>query len=172
MDERIKQLEIQSMKVKQLDNSNGMVITNLPKIENVNKLKKTIMEIGKQIGYDLQQSEIVNIQQNRNEKCDTYPIIVKMTNNEFKIKCMQYRRNKNKINIKEIDETFESTDKNVNFHHLLEKDFGELLNMVKEVAKKKKYKFVWFRDATILIRKEEKAKVIAINSKADLSKVN
>lgn len=58
--------------------------------------------------------------------------------------------------------------KNVNFHHLLEKVVAELLSQAKDLAAKKRFKFVWFAHSTILTRKSEDSEVIKIHSSKDL----
>lgn len=82
-----------------------------------------------------------------------------------------FRKNKKTIDIKAISPNLDNRNKNVNFHHLIEREYTELLMKAKETAKKAGYKFVWFKNASILVRKDESSSVIQINSHKDLSKI-
>ena len=50
--------------------------------------------------------------------------------------------------------------------------YRKLLKTVKEMAKLKEYKFVWWKNDRILVRKEERSPVIVIEKEEDLKKLN
>lgn len=55
---------------------------------------------------------------------------------------IQFRKNNKKIDIKKIGSTLNNDDKNINFHHLIEREYAELLQMAKDAAKKAGFEFV------------------------------
>lgn len=171
MNDKIQHLEQHVLKTKQSANASDMVVTNLPRFDSPMELENAIKTIAKQVGHELRPDEIISIRQNENKKFSTYPIIVKLNGKLLKDKCMKFRRDRNKIDAKQIKSNMEMNGKNINFHHVMEKEFSELFNKVKLQAKDKNYKYVWIQEATILIRKMDNAKPIAINSIGDLEKI-
>lgn len=171
LNDRIANLEQIAVKGKQCENVNNMIISNMPKLEQSVDLKNAICKIAEQVGYQLQDDEIVQIYQTHNKKFDTHPIIVKMTNDKLKSKCMQYRKQKHTIDIGAIGENLNTRGKNINFHHMIEREFAELLQKAKEAAKKVNFKYVWFKDNRVLVRKNENATVIQIKSAKDITKI-
>ena len=97
---------------------------------------------------------------------------MKLKTEEFKNKCIEFRKQGKQVDMTKIIPTVNMKGKNINFHHLMEKEISELLKKTKIEAKNKKYKFVWIRDARILVRKEEGSAVIQIESIEDLRKIN
>lgn len=84
---------------------------------------------------------------------------------------MEYRKNKKLIDIKLILPNATNGKYNINFHHLIEREFSELLKKAKEIAKRKQYKFVWFKDSTVLARKTDDSPIIKIRSEDDLKNI-
>lgn len=165
---RISSLEEHVSKSKQDDNINNMIITNLPKFSKGTDIRNVINKIAEQVEYTISTGEIVDAFQVDNKKRKSYPIIVKLSNDGFKMKCMDYRKAKKNINIKKIAPNMDNEDKNVNFHHLMEKEFAELLAKAKDIAANKNFKFVWFAKSTVLVRKTENAEIIKIKTTKDL----
>lgn len=69
---RIQELEKRGARLKQTDNTNHMIITNMPKLdENVN-LKEVVSKIGQQIQHQISDTEIVEVYQSEskgNKRC-------------------------------------------------------------------------------------------------------
>lgn len=147
-----------------------MIVSNLPHFTEDTNLKSVVMKIADQVGYKIGEEQIQSVYQNHNKKFNTHPLIVKLATNDLKQKCIQFRKNNRKIDIKKIGSTLNNDDKNINFHHLIEREYAELLQMAKEEAKKAGFKFVWYKDSCILARKAEDSTVIRINSQIDLVK--
>lgn len=163
-------MERDILTIKQQANKNNVMITNLPKIAKEN-LKDVIASIGQQVNVDVNTNEIIDIYQNENKKFKTFPIIVKLSNGDFKRKCMEFRKLGNNIDVSKFIPNTNMMGKNVNFYHLLEKDLSELMKKTKQEAINKKYQYVWMRDARILVRKEENSAIIEIDSIEDLKKL-
>lgn len=166
---RVERLEMDVAKDKQRSNENHVIISNMPKVTA--ELKNTIIEIGKQVGCQLDKGDIIDAFQTENKKFKTFPIVVKLKTNDFKNKCIRYRKEGNAIDISSLVDSANVGDRNINFHALLEKEVADLLKQAKAAAKRKGYKFVWVSNTTVLVRKEEKARVIQINSSDDLKKI-
>lgn len=98
-------------------------------------------------------------------------MIVKMKSQDLKSKCMEFRKQNKMIDIRRVSPNLDIGTKNINFHHLMEKETSELLQKTKEAAKKSGFKFVWFNGITILARKGADSKIISIKSINDLGKL-
>lgn len=170
-EKRIDTLEQTVMRSKQADNNNHMIMTNLPKFGDDTDIKQVIAKIAEQVNYTLSPDEITEAYQNNNKKHDTHPVIVKLKSNRFKQKCMEFRKANKKIDLGLIAQNLNNGNKNVNFHHLIEREYAEILNMAKQIAKTKQYKFVWYANMTILVRKDEQANILKIKTKDDLKQI-
>lgn len=168
---RIQSLERNDMVVRQSNNENHMIITNMPKINDNINLKEVITKIGEQVGYHVPGEEVIEVFQNENKDRKTYPIIVKLRNQNLKKKCMDFRKNGNLVDVKTLLPNITGHDSNINFYHLIEKELSELLKKTKTIAKNKTYKYVWYRNSTILVRKTDGSVIIKINNVRDLDKI-
>lgn len=170
---RIQMLEKNSVKSKQDDNGNHMIITNLPKFDEHTNLREVVVKISEQVSYPVTQDVVVDVYQNENKQQQnkTYPIIVRLRSPELKIKCMEFRKNKKTIDIKAIIPNASNQTTNVNFHHLVEKEYASLLKKAKDAARTKQYKYVWIKNSTILVRKSDDSEIIKIHDVGELSKI-
>lgn len=168
---RIQYLESTTAKAKQTDNGNHMIVTNVPKIDSAIDLKDFVVQIGRQVQMQVNKDDIIEVFQNENKKYNSHPIILKMKTSDLKTKCMQFRREKNTINIKAIIPNAPETQTKVNFHHLIEKEFSDLLKKAKDIGRNKNYKYIWFKDSTVFARKEDNSTIIKIRDDKDLDKI-
>lgn len=168
---RVTQLESTTTQRKQDSNENHMIVTNLPKFSEGTYLKQVVLKIGELVDQPVNEDEILNVYQNENKKFNTFPLIVKMSTNALKKKCMEFRKSQHTIDLNEIAPNLQNNNKNINFHHLMEKEYAELLKKAKEAAKTAKFKFVWFSKNNVLARKDENAPIIRINNEKDLQKI-
>lgn len=168
---RVTQLEASSTLHKQFNNENHMIVTNLPKFNNDTNLQEVIIKIGEQVNCQVDRSDIVSVYQTENKKFNTYPLIVKMTKCNLKQKCIEFRKAKKQIQLNVIAPNLQQGDKNINFHHLIEKELAELLKKAKEAAKTANFKFVWFSKNCVLTRKDETSQIIRISNEIDLQKI-
>lgn len=164
-------MESQIMKCKQEINNNNMIITNMPKLKAQSDVTRAVEKIAQQVNYELKKDEIIELYQLESKNGKSYPIIVKSNSNQFKNACMNFRKDKNAIDMKKIIPNLNNNKKNVNFFHFLEREYIYLLGKAKEIAKEKKYKYIWYANATILIRKEDKSKIIKIRCEDDLKRL-
>lgn len=171
LDKRVQQLEQCITKSKQDNNSNCMIITNVPKIGADVDLRKVVVKISEQVEQPITNDAILNIYQVSSTKRNTFPIVVKMKNDELKRKCIEFRKLGNKINFENIIPSLHNNGKNINFHQLMEKEYSVLLSSAKKQAKEKGYKYVWFTNGTVLVRKTEEGPIIKIKDQNDISKI-
>lgn len=165
-------MEMKLSKQQQANNSNNMVITNLPKFRSQSDIMKVIEKISQITQYKLQKDEIIDCYQIESKNKKAFPIIIKLNNNKFKANCMKYRKEKNVIDPKKVDGNITiKNNKNINFYHFLEREYSMLFNKSKEIAKQKNYKFVWYANANIFMRKEENSKIIKIRDENDLGRI-
>lgn len=170
-DKRIETLEQHVTRSKQAGNNNNMIITNLPKFGDETDIKQVIAKIAEQVNHTLSPDEITDVYQNNNKKYDTHPIIVKLKTNQLKLKCIEFRKANRQIDVARLVNGLTNGEKNVNFHHLIEREYADILNMAKQIAKQKQYKFVWYANMTILVRKHETADILKIKTKEDLKQI-
>lgn len=168
---RIQFLENATARTRQLDNSNHMIITNAPKIDSAIDLKDFVVQIGNQVQQPIDKSDIIEVYQNENKRFNSYPIIVKMKTPELKIKCMEFRKAKNTIDIKAIIPNAPDDQAKINFHQLIEKEFSDILKKAKEIGRSKNYKYIWFKDSAVFARKEDNSRVIKIHNESELNKI-
>lgn len=164
-------MESQLMKCKQEINNNNMIITNIPKLKAQADVNKVVEKIAQQVNYELKKEEIMELYQMESKNKKSYPIIVKLNSNQFKNTCMNFRKEKNAIDIKKIIPNSNNNKKNINFFHFLEREYIYLLGKAKEIAKEKKYKYIWYANATIMIRREDESKIIKIRCEDDLKRI-
>lgn len=168
---RVSKLEAASAQIKQNNNENHMIVTNLPKFSEDTNLKQLVVKIGEQVNCHVDTNDIIAVYQNENKQYQTFPLIVKMASNKLKNNCIQFRKDKKQIELSEIAANLENGEKNINFHHLMEKEHAELLKKAKEAAKIASFKFVWFSKDCVLTRKEENSQIIRISNENDLKKI-
>lgn len=165
---RVQQLEQCMTKSKQDNNSNSMVITNVPKLSADIDLKHVVLKIGEQVEQPINNDTILNVYQVLNAKRDTYPIVVKLKNDALKRKCMEFRKLGKKIQFEKIVPNVHIEGKNINFHQLMEKEYTILLNNAKKAATEKGYKYVWFANGAVLVRKTDDGPITKIRNNNDL----
>lgn len=156
---------------KQNNNTNNMIVSNLPQFSKDTNLEQVIMKIGEQVDCNIQSGDILDAYQVENKKFKSFPLIVKLRKPELKRKCMEFRKSNKQIDITKIADNLNNGSRNINFHHLMEKELSELLQRAKEAAKKSEYKFVWFNGEAVFVRKEHNSKVIKIETPNDLNKI-
>lgn len=173
MVKRIQALEKACTRSKQEDNSHHMIITNLPKFDSGTNLRDVVAKIGEQVAHTVSPDQILDIYQNENKQnqTKTYPMIVKLRGPELKSKCMDFRKNGKKIDVKKFIPNFDNQTVNVNFHHLVEREYASLLKKAKDVARSKQYKYVWIKNSTILVRKTDDSEIIKIRNDGELVKI-
>lgn len=168
---RIEALGCALIKSKQDSNINHMVITNLPHFSKETSIITVVTQIATQVDYEIQPDEVIEAFQINNTTKNTYPVIVRLKTNGLKSKCMQYRKQRKNIDLKSIAPNLQNGEKNINFYHYIEKEYAALLNKAKSIAKEKGYKFVWFSDSTVLVRKDEKSNIIKIKCESDMKHI-
>ncbi|XP_017471639.1 PREDICTED: intracellular protein transport protein USO1-like [Rhagoletis zephyria] len=131
-----------------------------------------VMEIAAQVNANINIDSIEDVYQNENKKFKTHPLIVKMSSNELKAKCFEFRKKGSHIDLKKILPNVDMKGKNINFHQLMEKELSDLMKKAKNAAYKKSYKYVWVKDAKILVRKDDDTPVIQIMELEDLKKLD
>lgn len=168
---RVQQLEQYMTRSKQDNNNNSMIITNVPKIGADIDLREVIVKIGEQMEQPIINDAILNVYQVSSTKRNTFPIVVRMENDAFKRKCIEFRKLGKKINFENIVPNLRNNGKNINFHQLIEKEYAMLLSSAKKLAKEKGYKYVWFTNGLVLVRKTDEAPIIKIKEQNELGKI-
>lgn len=64
----------------------------------------------------------MDVYQNENKERKTYPIIVKLKNQNLKKTCIDFRKNNNFVDIEKLGPEFNghNANANINFYHLIE----------------------------------------------------
>lgn len=168
---RVSQIEASTTQSKQGNNENHMIVTNLPKFSEDTNLKQLIVKIGEQVSCQIEANDVISVYQNENKAHKTYPLIVKMASSGLKQKCMEFRKAKKNIQLDALAPNLQNGGKNINFHHLMEKEYADLMKKAKEAAKAANFKFVWFSKDCVLTRKEENSQIIRISNENDLKKI-
>ncbi|XP_036322113.1 uncharacterized protein LOC118736121 [Rhagoletis pomonella] len=169
---KMRKLERDLLTVKQKQNTNNIIITNMPKIPNTD-LKEAVIKIAAQVKANITKDNIIDVYQNENKKFKTYPIIVKMNNQELITKCIDFRKRNEIIDFNKIapNLNINMRGKNINVYQLMEKEFSSVFKKVKQEAKAKGYKYVWIKDAKVLVRKDDNSATILVEEMEDLKKL-
>lgn len=97
------------------------------------------------------------------------PIIVSFSKKKDKEQFLLMRKNKSLF----TDEIgLSDTRSQIFINEYLPKQTKELLWNTKKLKNEKKYKYLWIKNGTILLRKHENSQVIVIDSQEDLDKLN
>jgi Baculovirus FP protein len=101
------------------------------------------------------------------------PILVKLSDSRKKGELVSKLRSKKVLMLSEIHEDFQHDQRTRIF---LRDDLTplqrDLFKEAKNIQEMFKLKFAWMKDGDIFVRKEENAKVYAINNRMDLMKVS
>lgn len=162
--------------LEQYSRYNNLIISGVPEREGEN-LPDIVSSISSCIKSPIELSDIDAIhrlpqkQTLRNDnKSHTKAIIVKfvsrLTRDRVIGAARLYRRSANghALSVPNVSDNVYINE------HLTAKNM-DLLMRVRNLAKEKTYKYVWTRNSTIYVRRDDRAKVLSIKSVADLSKL-
>lgn len=146
-------------------------IYGIPERKNEN-LFELLNSIAKRCEIQLNPSTdidfITRVKPKENDASNTKPIVVRFLARWKKDDFLAHFR---KLKLKCSDIGFTSNNNNVYFNDHLTSANKSLLYQAKKIANDKKYKFIWVRNCTIMVRKSENNSVIHILSQNDLKKI-
>ncbi|KAJ8712815.1 hypothetical protein PYW08_008119 [Mythimna loreyi] len=146
-------------------------ICNLPERRSENLI--TIMEnISAKIKFSLNQRDIISIHRVPHARKDNNKpknIVVKLSSRILRDNLLSAFRLAKGIKSDQIGISGAVQSIYINEHLTLKNK--QLFRAVKEIANKNKYKFVWVKHATILVRETDASPAIAIRSTHDISKI-
>lgn len=162
------QIEMKILKQKAI--GNDVVFTGVPDSDNINILD-VVSSVLKQ--YDVKIAEVdyhkIYRLKNKNNTSKYTPICVELYSRTLKGVIMSKRKKLGPVLLNQLDSKIATEDVRKVFVKLrLTHYFSQLLKDAYQFKDKYKYKFVWFQDSEILLKKEETAKPLRIVSRKDL----
>lgn len=165
---RISSLEVKLDRVEQLSLNNSVEIVGLPLIQDEKLIKNAVMSLVKVgLKYSCDNDAIVDCFRVKNNISNKPgKVIVRFKNSDTKSDILSASR-KTKLSSKIID----NSDNVIYINQRITKFKRDLFVKAKEIKLKLKYKYLWMRDATIMMRKLDGGRINYINSLADLGKL-
>lgn len=169
--EQVSSLNSKLNSMEQHMKSNIIEIQDIPESKDEN-LFKVIDCIGSFIGHPLKKEKIDNIirvptRVLSKPKHIIVKFLSKLDKDEFMAKAKNKRLQMNNrcLSIDGISNKFFINEHLTTANKILHK-------RVRDAAKEHKYKFVWVQNGSILVRKDDRSKIIQISSEVDISKIN
>ena len=146
-------------------------IHGIPHYNNEN-LNDTIINIAKNLDMQMDEKDIDNvyrIKKHRKEgSSKPEPIIVTFMRREMKEKFISLRRHRS-MYAREIG--FEDSQNQVFINDHLTKRSKELLWKARNLKREKNYKYVWYKNGNIYLRKNDNTEAMRISNESDLLKL-
>ncbi|XP_059045767.1 uncharacterized protein LOC131841464 [Achroia grisella] len=177
-EEEINNLKLQNRQLISTINTNeqrnrqlNIEIVGVPEFTNEN-IKDSVIKIVNRLGMDIQASDVLQVNritpkiklQGRSR------VIVAKLNSKLLKDNIISRARKTRLTTKDIDLPGEQKHIFINEH--LTPYNKQLLKKSKDLAKVKKYQFVWIKNGSIFIRKDDTAHAIQIFTEEDLKKIS
>lgn len=146
-------------------------ICNVPERRNENLLG-VIEAVGNLIKYPIAQKDIVSVHRVPHASFDDKKpknIVVKFTSRIMRDNVLSAFRKRKEVKSDQIGVAGTPLTVYMNEHLTLKKK--KLFRVCKDIAKKNNFKYIWVKNATILVRETDTAPAIAIRSELDLGKI-
>lgn len=178
--ERLEMLEKNTTDVKALEAKMDMLeqharqcnleIMHVPERRDEN-LINIVETVGKQIGCSLNRQDIVAVHRVPHASQDNRPknIIVKLSSRILRDNLLSAYRLKKGLTSTDIGISGKKSTIFVNEHLTLPKK--HLFRAAREAVKKEKFKYVWIKHATVLVRESDTSPIIAIRTTEDIRKI-
>lgn len=167
---KVKSMTVALEDLDQYSRNKNIQIDGVPEEKSEN-LRELVVELGKLIEVTMEPKEIDAIHRipTRNEKnAKSPPIVVQFTTRQLREKILTGMRIK-KIMTGDLMKTGEQKPVYVNEH--LTRTKKNIMFEARKLKFDKGYKFLWSRNGRIMIRKDEQAKVIELQSLDDLKRI-
>lgn len=164
------QVDLEVLKQKSI--STDIIICGVP--DNQLNTVKAVTSALKQYKLEINENDyhkMYRLKNNKNTSGHT-PICVELNNRNIKALILSKKRKYGPILLENTGDTASTSEhKKIIIKHRMTPYFSDLLNETFKFKEKNKYKFAWFQENVILLKKEESSKPISILSSADLKKL-
>lgn len=162
-DKIITELSSRLNKLEQQARKRMVEIHELPKEPNENSMQ-IVQDIGRQIGVSLVPEDIESVYRIPLRSVGKVsPLIIEFQTGVKREEFMKIRS----FVVKEG----KHTGKKIYFNESLTAYYRKLLYTAKQIAKDNEYKYIWYKNEKILVKKNDKSPVIQINTEVDLVKI-
>lgn len=165
MRKQLEQLQEEQKKQQQHWIKKNVIITGIPIINEKEDTKQLVAKIENIL--EVENAPITAYRIGRKIKGSVVPIKIEFEMEKHKNKFMEASKTK-KLSTKDIG--YEE-NKPVRIRHEMTKENRELFKEALNFKIQNEYKFLWFKNSTLLIRKDEVAKPFIIKNKHDLNKL-
>lgn len=149
---------------------NNAVISGIPLQDGDENIKEIVIEVGRAVGCAIKNDDVVNCYRKKSEKNNNSIIVVQFNNKSKKNELLTKRKEGGNLYLRA---TKLKGEKNSQIY-INEQRTPYSLKLYSEATtlkKKKGYKYVWFKDGAVLVRREADSRVTEIRNEEDIAKL-
>lgn len=170
MKTEISNLKYKVNKMELLELQNNVVISGVPVQNGDEKIEEIVSKVGKAVNCSIISSHIQKCYRkltNRNNSI----IVVQFKNKSKRDELLTKRKEGGNLFLQAIDLPGEKSNNQIYISEHRTPHSNQLFNEAMDLKKKKEFKYVWFKDGAILVRKDEKSKVMEVKGEEDIKKL-
>lgn len=168
--EELADMNLEIIKLKQDAVNSDVIITGIPEVKD-EKLLDVVNKVLQEYKMVLRDTDINSIyrMKSKSDALNFSPICIELYSRKFKGVLNKQQKVLGPVLLNLIDKSLPKTDlRKIYFKDRLTKYNMELLKETRKFKADNNYKYVWFQNSDILLRKAEKSPCIKICSSADL----
>lgn len=166
-DDTIEQLVTRVNHLEQYERKCNFEISELQVVDG-ERLEDTVVKVAEKLGVAIKEEEIDAVHRLPGRKGKIAPVIVQLMSRKKRDLIVNKR---NSVNILNADLIANGNNQKIFINENLTPYFKNLLWQTKSVARDKSYKYVWFKNCKVLVRKGDTDPVMRIFNAGDLAKL-
>lgn len=163
-DGKIRQLHSKVEKLEQYNRRRTVEIHQLPRVEDENCFE-IVKSLGEQKGVKIEKQDVEGVYRIAvRDQSRIPPLVIQFQSKSKKEEFCKGRR----LRIREG----QNRGKEIFINDNLSPHFRQLMMAAKGIARNRGYKFVWYKEEKVLVRKTDTSEIIYLESERDLQKLN
>lgn len=173
LEKRVQVMELELESLRQQRNDSILLVTGIP-VKLHENVKSTITSVVSKLNIQLNEDTFYDVSRIEKHSSDENnyppPIIVKFSSSMYVSKIFKAKKELGQIFVKQLYEGHDNDGDVINFRSFMTQYNCNLLNQAKTL-KNSGFKYVWFSDNVIKVRKDSNSKVYLIRSEADINTI-